>query len=608
MAVTTEKIYNHNAINETWDDESQSGVTYDSVIGSPISFAEVGHDDTNIYLDDDNTKANAYHHIVVCDGGLSNIQRWAGRWEVDFADVLGGGDYHDGTTHRALQVSMSKRNRMILLSPQTYSSSSKLWTNHNQRVRWPTIGKLQVWTGTGSGFVELTDTGGLNVWSAPLGSDHIVYQTIGIWALNYVGGTTVYDPAPVIPDLGLLSYHLLDVYNNVHYFVGTDLNVYAYYGGSLLKAIGDPIHKYLQRDLATDYASRCFLRIGPLGKRLLLFIVEGSGTYITKCYYMDMLTKAWGVRDYSNKFSSSGTGITGITISGSSIYTTGDTYEEALDTLSSYDAADGTTTAGDVTTRYGEHLLDTSRSLSFDPTNASWCDGGQGFDGSVGADYKADFTKNDILMIEDGSTFLRDGTYTNQFGTHFYTIDDVTSAWAQISLIAALTGACVTADVTPANEVTFGLWSPVGDSYNDVLEVIQTAERMILADATGLVYEVDETYTDDDGSLIDSRHLTKEFDMDQPDVYKRWHNLAVVADGTVGGAMQVGYRTTNFETSDTGWEDFTFDLTSEFQEKTFFSNKTSKRIQYRFTDFSGKSFNVREYKLKYSNPLGVRNG
>ena len=139
MAVTTEKIYDHNRITNEWEDKTQSGLTMASNDLQPISWAEVGHDDTAIYFDDDATRAVAYHHLVVCDGGLSNIQRWAGRFENDFADVTGGGDYHSGTTHRALQVAMGKRNRMILLSPLEYDGTS--WIKNNQRVRWPAIGK-----------------------------------------------------------------------------------------------------------------------------------------------------------------------------------------------------------------------------------------------------------------------------------------------------------------------------------------------------------------------------------------------------------------------------------------------------------------------------------
>ncbi|KPL25582.1 MAG: hypothetical protein AMJ75_00260 [Phycisphaerae bacterium SM1_79] len=596
MAVTTEKIYEHDRVNSRWDDKSQSGVTYNSAIDHPISYAVVGHDDTAIYLDDDSSRSNAYHHVVVCDGGLSNIQRWAGRYEDDFADLVGAGGYHDGTTHRALQVSQSAPNRLILLSPQTYSSSSKVWTENNQTVRWPVIRKIETWTGTGSGAANLYETAGANVWSAPLGADHIIYQTQGIWSLKYVGGKMVFDPRPVESHLGLLSYHLLCWKRNIHYFVGTDYNIYSYYGGSLIKPIGDAIHKYLQDELDPTYNARCWMLIGPEHKRLWLFIVPSGSTYITKAYCMNMLTNAWTIRDFASKYSSA-EGITAVTLAGAESYTSGDSYSEALDTLSPYDANDGTGTAADLTIRYGDKLLDTSRTLAFDPTNASFCAGGLRFDGSVGANYKADFTINDIMVIEDGSIYTTDGTYTNQFGTHFYAIEDVSTDKAWVRAWDDSIGACITADITVDDTLSFGLYNPNGDTYNEVVEVRELKERILLGDATGMIFQVDETYTQDDSNLIACRHVTGEFDWGLPDTMKRWPGLSVVAEGSDDGAMYVGYRISDFDTSDTGWTDVSFDLTSNYEEKTFWINKSSTNIQFAMKDFSGKAFSVRSYKV-----------
>ena len=132
MAVTKEKIYDHDKVNAKWVDKTNGTMNSDET--NPVSYVAVGHDDTDIYIDDDTSKSHAYHHLLVCDGGLSNIQRWAGRQEADFADLVGGDGYHDGTGHRALQVG-TFRSRAILLSPQTYSSSSKQWTTHDQTVR-----------------------------------------------------------------------------------------------------------------------------------------------------------------------------------------------------------------------------------------------------------------------------------------------------------------------------------------------------------------------------------------------------------------------------------------------------------------------------------------
>ena len=597
MAVTTESILDHDRVNNEWDDKTQSGVTMSSDTVNPVSWAEVGHDDTAIYIDDDNTKTKAYHHVIVCDGGLSNIQRWAGRWEVDFGDLVGGGGYHDGTQHRALQVSLSKKNRLLLLSAKEYSNATKTWIDNNQRVRWPTIGKIETWTGTGSGFADLLDTGGTNVWSAPLGSDHIIYQTKGIWSINYIGGTTVFSPIPVIPDLGLFSYHLLTNYNNVHYFLGTDYNVHAYYGGSVRESIGDKIHKYLQDDLDPAYKYKCWMHMGPEGKYLWVLIVPSGATSITKAYRMNMQTKAWMVRDYSSKFTSGG--ITAVTLAGATSYIIGDTYATALNTLSGYDVSD----AGDATARYGDYLLDTSRTLTKDYTAGTWGAGGVDYSKAAEA-FTADITNNDILVVFDGS----DATNT-RYGTHFYTVYDVslngfavyetedaaTNQWHAI----ADTSTNVPADLSVDSNDTIGFYSACsedlpGATYNQALDSIQVSDRMVIADADGYIYKVDATYADDDGSNIVQRHLTPVIDAGSPGKFKRWPGARVTAQGD---AMTISYRTSDFDTSDTGWTDYTQTLTSEYINYEFFINDSAKKIQWMVSDFSGGQIDLSDLVL-----------
>jgi hypothetical protein len=124
IAVTPSKIYDHDRVNSEWDDKT--GNTQQSNITSPISYVEIAHQSTETYIDDNTSKSAVGYHLVLCDGGLSDIQRWAGRYEADFANLTGGEDYHtdaSGTTHRALQVG-AYQSRLILLSPKGYNAGA----------------------------------------------------------------------------------------------------------------------------------------------------------------------------------------------------------------------------------------------------------------------------------------------------------------------------------------------------------------------------------------------------------------------------------------------------------------------------------------------------
>lgn len=576
MAVTTEKIYEHDMVNSQWNDLTQSGVTMNSDTVHPISWVAIYHDDTDIYLDDNTGRVNAYHHLIICDGGLSNIQRWAGRWETDFADVVGAGGYHDGTTHRALQVN-SFMSRPILISPQTYSSTSKAWTENNQRIQWPTSGKLQTWTGTGSGSVNLVETNDINVWSALLGNQFIIYQQHSIWGLNYIGGDSVFSPLPLMDDLGLLSHNLLVSRNNAHYFVGNDYNVYAYFGGSIKQPIGNEIHKDLRDKLNPDYAHRCWMVTDSRNEFIKIYIVTSGNSYATECYSYNLKTNKWMFEDLSRKWPSASTGISAVGIVGGQTYTIGETYNTALNIMSAYDSADDTNvSSGDVTIKYGDVLYDSTGQIQ-DWTNLSAT---AEYDFSLKAgevDFSAgglafcfSYANDPTRLVGDDTDFsgqiLRydDGSLSTNMpnGSHYYTMLDVCSvldAGTDYTVTVHVqpcesTGTAIadTSSDTPVLDGTswMTIFDPSGDTYRQKQEEVRTGKSLVFGDATGFIYQENEDYTHYDGEDILLRHRTPIFDFENPDYYKRWPAFSMVGKGS---AVAVRYRVTNFDTSDTSW-------------------------------------------------------
>lgn len=334
LACTKDKIFQRDYENSQWDDITQSGVALQGNIYNPMSMAAILHTD-GLALNGNGD--DWYHHCLVCTG-ISPVQRWAGKYETDFADLVGADGYHavgsGVTTHYALQVG-AFYNRPLLISAKEADANGNL-VDCNQRIRWPMAGKLETWTGTGSGYRDLLDTGGFNVWGSLLGTQWIQYQNNSIWSLTHVGGTRVFEPDIEIPDLGLLGPHLLYSKNNVHYFVGNDYNVYAYFGGSHIERIGDKIHRYLQRDLDREYAYRCWICMGANNSRLWVYIVPNGETYITQGYGMDMRTGAWMKRDFLHKWPTGTGGITSVSLVGASSYYAGESYREAVALTTTY--------------------------------------------------------------------------------------------------------------------------------------------------------------------------------------------------------------------------------------------------------------------------------
>lgn len=543
MASTLTKLYEYNPSTDTWDDKTNTALISDLM--RPISSVGIGHNDA---IGIDGGTANSYYHLIFSDGGNSDIQRWAGKYESMFYNLLGGDGYHEGTTHRALKVD-SFQSRLMLLSPKEYDSDTGLWVDNNQRIRWPLVAKIQTWGGAvaGWGFADMLDTGGINLWSEKLGSQLIVYQTKGIWDCRYVGGSTVFSPVPLITNLGLLASNLVASAGNVHFFVADDFNVYAYYGGTVKQAIGTKIQSTLQEDLNTDYVYMAKIAIGKDGRRLWIFIPSGDGYYNTKAYIYDIRDDKWMIRNFDDKYDTGG--ITAMAIVGAQRYEVGASYNVAMHTVSPNDISQ-TATNEDVTVRYGDFLLDTSRTLdatgdAFDYSKGAWKNSGLDYSFAGGA-FDADITHNDIMAVYDGSkATLSDADISVRYGTHFYTVQDPSLNGFRILPTKGGFGVIKVNNNVSLCSSELGFFDDDGESYNQNVSQILAKERLVIADTTGFVYQFDDDLDTMAGSLEQKTHYSPVFDGQETDKLKRFEGVFVVAKGS---AVVVEYNI-----DDEGW-------------------------------------------------------
>lgn len=483
IVVTSNKIYKKNNIGNAWVNVILNDLVDNTLranIFNPVSFVSVTHTD-GIAMDV--TGSEAYRHLLICDGGMSPIQRWVGKFESKFYSLKGADGYHEADTplvtdHYALQVNLFY-DHVILLSPKTWNATAQVFEENPSLVLFGKAGKLEgsdayKTTETGAGAIDLIDTGDTNVWCAKLGNQLIVYQKHSIWSLSNVGGADVFRARVEMTDLGLLAPHLLISYDNKHFFVGNDFNIYVYYGGSTKQLIGTQIRDLFKDDLDYTLAYRCWMAVGANSSRLWIYYVPEGQSYVVKAWGMDLQTGAWMQRDFTHVWTDSG--ITCVVSLGAQYYMVGDTYQQAIDSEETY---------------------------------------------------------NDAITA--------------------------------------------------------------GDTYRDLLQEIIVEDRLAFGDSEGNIFQYDPDLTTDNGIVIPSQFVSKVFDYGWPDTSKWWDGITVVAKGT---NLVVSYRTGNFESENTGWIDFPAQaLTDEYQKYSFYFNDTSTQIQFKFSNYLGSKFAIREFKV-----------
>lgn len=337
IAVTLNKIYCKNNISDTWDNIILNDLTANKLLANllyPISFATITHTDG---IAVDGTGIHAYRHLLVCDGGNSPIQRWAGKYENKFYSLKGGDGYHETetpavTNHYALQVN-TFYDHVILLSPKTWNTTANVFENNSSLILWGKAGQLESSgtyniTETGAGAIDLIDTGDTNVWCLKLGSQLIVYQMHSIWSLSHVGGTDIFRARVEMNSLGLLAPHLIVSLDNRHIFIGNDYNIYVYYGGSAKEMIGHPIRDLFNTESDHTLAYRFRMAVDTYNSQLWIFYVPDGEQFATKAWVMNLKTGAWQPRDFTNVWSNNG--VTSVSFLGGQSYFVGDTYGQAI--------------------------------------------------------------------------------------------------------------------------------------------------------------------------------------------------------------------------------------------------------------------------------------
>lgn len=126
--------------------------------------------------------------LFVISNGVDGILKWNG--STQYFSTLGG------TTGISCRAMASFASRLVIGG----TKESGVFTPW--RVRWSVAGNPEDWTGTGSGFIDLAETGDW-ITSMFLMKDRLfVIKESSIWELEYVGSESVFLPRLIVDGIG----------------------------------------------------------------------------------------------------------------------------------------------------------------------------------------------------------------------------------------------------------------------------------------------------------------------------------------------------------------------------------------------------------------------
>jgi hypothetical protein len=152
-------------------------------------------------------------------------------------------------------------------------------TYHARQLDWADFADADDWSGGTSGSTVLTDSVGALMRAVKLGPYMVLYSERSISLCQYGNVDVVFVVPTLVYGTGLLCRDAVWGDANSHRFVGSDLKLWRYDGGSLLTRIGDVVDTELFRRLNYSVKQRVRCGYDPARQKFIVAFPRASESY-----------------------------------------------------------------------------------------------------------------------------------------------------------------------------------------------------------------------------------------------------------------------------------------------------------------------------------------
>jgi len=147
-------------------------------------------------------------------------------------------------------------------------------THRRNNIKWTAMLDVygdDAWsTGTtGESFISML-RGGL-MRSVPFDNYRVLYGASSIAVQTYIGGVLIYTFDEIFPSLGLLALKAVFSFVKMHAFMGSDANIYMYYGSKTIEDVGIALGDFLKDNIFYPNKNTIFFGYDTMMKRLYCF-------------------------------------------------------------------------------------------------------------------------------------------------------------------------------------------------------------------------------------------------------------------------------------------------------------------------------------------------
>ena len=145
-----------------------------------------------------------------------------------------------------------------------------------------------------SGYIEMTQGMGASIiGAAPLKNYVGVYKDYCCALLSYIGGASTFAINVQIEGIGLAAKDAIAVVGTSHLFLGSDLNIYRWNGGTELEPIGNPIKKLLRAEVNRAMIDRSFAIFNREQRQVIFFLPIDAHQFPTRMWIYNLDDESW---------------------------------------------------------------------------------------------------------------------------------------------------------------------------------------------------------------------------------------------------------------------------------------------------------------------------
>lgn len=157
-------------------------------------------------------------------------------------------------------------------------------TDYLQRVRWSDVTQsdslppnwIEDYPQSDAGFNDLTDSFGEIIDARPWRDSLIIYTNRDTFAMDYVGGTLVFNFRKIFPDSGILSKNCVAEFEKGHFVISED-DIFVHDGSTRTPVASSRVKDHLLREITSTKYEATFVSVDTHHSEIWIYYVAPGG-------------------------------------------------------------------------------------------------------------------------------------------------------------------------------------------------------------------------------------------------------------------------------------------------------------------------------------------